>query len=221
LQRSHLELILAYDSTIEGWSRALDLRDKKTEGHSQRVTEMTLQLARALGMKEEELVHIRRGALLHDIGKMGVPDGILLKPGPLTPEEWEIMRRHPQYAYEMLSPHRLPASGTGHPLLPPREVGRHGLPTGTEGRTDPAGGAHLCVVDVWDALSSDRPYRPAWPPEKVRASTSRNGSAGTRRKKKCGSAICLHKYGNDKKYWRISMLVVEVITVVTPGLSTP
>lgn len=104
LQRSHIDLLLAYDATIEGWSRALDMRDKETEGHSQRVTEMTLRLARALGVKKEELVHVRRGALLHDIGKLGVPDGILLKPGPLTPEEWEIMRRHPQYAYEMLSP---------------------------------------------------------------------------------------------------------------------
>src|SRR4029077_10663318 len=102
LQRSNSELRMAYDSTIEGWSRALDLRDKETEGHTLRVTELTVRLARAMGNGESELVHIRRGALLHDIGKMGVPDSILLKPGPLTDAEWAIMRKHPQYAYEML-----------------------------------------------------------------------------------------------------------------------
>ncbi|MFH1906955.1 MAG: PAS domain S-box protein, partial [Chloroflexota bacterium] len=100
LQHSNVELALAYDATIEGWSRALDLRDEETEGHTQRVTEMTLQLARGMGMSEAELVHIRRGCLLHDIGKMGVPDNILRKPGPLTDEEWVIMRKHPQYAFE-------------------------------------------------------------------------------------------------------------------------
>ena len=104
LQRSNIDLTLAYDATIEGWSRALDLRDKETEGHTQRVTEMTVRLARAMGIADAELVHIRRGALLHDIGKMGVPDSILLKPGPLTDEEWVIMRQHPQLAYDMLSP---------------------------------------------------------------------------------------------------------------------
>src|SRR5574341_1711631 len=94
LQRSNIELALAYDTTLEGWSAALDLRDKETEGHTQRVTEMTLTLARAMGFSEDELVQVRRGALLHDIGKMGIPDPILLKPGPLTDEEWEIMRKH-------------------------------------------------------------------------------------------------------------------------------
>ena len=104
MQRTQEELMLAYDVTIEGWSRALDLRDKETEGHSQRVTEMTLELARAFCVNEEELPHIRRGALLHDIGKMAIPDNILLKPGPLTEEEWTIMRKHPEYAYQLLSP---------------------------------------------------------------------------------------------------------------------
>src|SRR6185436_1295526 len=97
-------LIAAYDDTIEGWSRALDLRDKETEGHSLRVTDLTVRLAQAMGMSNEDLVHIRRGALLHDIGKMGVPDGILLKPGALTEEEWVLMRLHPQLAYGLLSP---------------------------------------------------------------------------------------------------------------------
>jgi putative nucleotidyltransferase with HDIG domain len=104
LQRSNIELTRAYDTTIEGWSHALDLRDKETEGHTKRVAEKTLSVAREIGVKNEELVHIKRGALLHDIGKMGIPDSILLKPGPLTDEEWKIMRRHPEYAYEMLYP---------------------------------------------------------------------------------------------------------------------
>ena len=97
------ELSQAYDATIEGWSRALDLRDKETEGHSRRVTDLTLRLADA-SARPDELIHIRRGALLHDIGKMGIPDDILLKPGPLTGEEWAMMQRHPDYAHEMLSP---------------------------------------------------------------------------------------------------------------------
>jgi putative nucleotidyltransferase with HDIG domain len=104
LQQSNAELTQAYDATIQGWSRALDLRDNETEGHTQRVTELTMKLGRQFGLSEEELVHVRRGALLHDIGKMGVPDGILLKPGPLTDEEWVMMRKHTTFAYEMLSP---------------------------------------------------------------------------------------------------------------------
>ena len=118
LQRSNSELTLAYDATIEGWSHALDLRDKETEGHTQRVTEMTVKLARAFGLSEAELVQVRWGALLHDIGKMGVPDGILHKPGPLTDEEWVAMKKHPTFAYELLCSHSLPAAGAGYSLLP-------------------------------------------------------------------------------------------------------
>lgn len=169
VQRSHVELILAYDATIEGWSRALDLRDRETEGHTQRVTEMTLSLARALGVKEEELVHIRRGALLHDIGKLGVPDGILLKPGPLTPEEWEIMHRHPQYAYEMLSPITYLRPALDIPYCHHEKWDGTGYPRGLKGEQIPLAARIFAVVDAWDALSSDRPYRRAWPPEKVRA----------------------------------------------------
>jgi len=169
LQRSHLELILAYDATIEGWARALELRDRETEGHSRRVTEMTLRLARALGTKEEEPVHVRRGALLHDIGKMGVSDGILLKPGALTPEEWEIMRRHPQYAYEMLSPIAYLRLALDIPYCHHEKWDGTGYPRGLRGEQIPLAARIFAVVDVWDALSSDRPYRLAWPPEKVRA----------------------------------------------------
>src|SRR5512143_3072817 len=104
LQRTNFELTLAYDTTIEGWSRALDLRDRDTEGHTQRVTHAAVKLGRRLGMGDVELVQVRRGAMLHDIGKMAIPDSILLKKGPLSPEEWEEIRRHPRYAYELLSP---------------------------------------------------------------------------------------------------------------------
>jgi len=104
LERSNLELRLAYDETIEGWARALDLRDKETEGHSRRVTEMTVALCQRLGTLPEQIVHVRRGALLHDIGKMGIRDTVLLKPGPLTDEEWVEMRKHPGYAVALLSP---------------------------------------------------------------------------------------------------------------------
>jgi putative nucleotidyltransferase with HDIG domain len=103
LQRSNVELTMAYDATLEGWSKALELRDQGTEGHNQRVAAMTLRLAKVLDIHPNEMIHIRRGALLHDIGKMGVPDHILLKPGPLTPEEWKIMRQHPEYAFNLLS----------------------------------------------------------------------------------------------------------------------
>jgi len=169
LQRSHLDLILSYDATIEGWSRALDMRDKETEGHSQRVTEMSLCLARALRVKEEELVHVRRGALLHDIGKMGVPDSILLKPGPLTPEEWEIMRRHPQYAFEMLSPIAYLRPVLDIPYCHHEKWDGTGYPRGLKGEQIPLAARIFAVVDVWDALGSDRPYRSAWLTKKVRA----------------------------------------------------
>ena len=143
LQRSNAQLVLAYEATIRGWAHALDLRDRETEGHSQRVTELTVQLARAAGLSDEQIAHIRRGALLHDIGKLGIPDSILLKPGSLTPEEWVIMRRHPEYAFGMLSP-IIPAPGTRHPILPSRAMGWHRIPARSEGRSDTAGSASLC-----------------------------------------------------------------------------
>ena len=167
LQRSNDELRLAYDATIEGWSYALDLRDKETEGHSRRVTEVTLRLARAMGVSEPDLVHVRRGALLHDIGKMGVPDHILLKPGPLTDEEWEIMRRHPVYAFEMLSPINYLHSALGIPYCHHEKWDGSGYPRGLKGVQIPLAARIFAVIDVWDALCSDRPYRPAWPEAKA------------------------------------------------------
>ncbi len=169
LQRSNTELALAYDTTLEGWSRALDLRDKETEGHTQRVTEMTLRLAGAMGaFSEAQLVHLRRGALLHDIGKMGIPDSILLKPGPLTAEEWVVMRRHPSYAYDMLSPIAFLRPALDIPLCHHEKWDGSGYPRGLKGGDIPLAARLFAVVDVWDALGSDRPYRQGWPEDKVR-----------------------------------------------------
>jgi PAS domain S-box-containing protein/putative nucleotidyltransferase with HDIG domain len=177
LQRSNSELGLAYDATIEGWSCALDLRDKETEGHTQRVTEMTVKLARLIGSSEADLVKIRWGSLLHDIGKMGVPDGILLKPGPLTDEEWLVMKKHPSFAYEMLSPIRYLRLALDIPYCHHEKWDGSGYPRGLKGTQIPLAGRIFAVVDVWDALRSDRPYRDAWPEEKVREYI--RGSAGT------------------------------------------
>jgi putative nucleotidyltransferase with HDIG domain len=165
MQRSNFDLSLAYDATIEGWSHALDLRDKETEGHTQRVVEMTMRLARAMGISDAELVHVRRGALLHDIGKMGVPDGILLKPGPLTEEEWVLMRRHPQLAYDMLAPIAFLRPALDIPLCHHERMDGGGYPRGLAGRDIPLAARIFAVVDVWDALRSDRPYRLGWTEE--------------------------------------------------------
>ena len=168
VQRTNVALLQSYDATIEGWSRALDLRDKETEGHTQRVVVMTLALARAMQVEESELVHIRRGALLHDIGKMGVPDTILRKPGPLTESEWEIMRRHPEYAYELLSPIDYLRPAIDIPYGHHEKWDGAGYPLGIKGRDIPLEARIFAVVDVWDALRSDRPYRPAWGEETTR-----------------------------------------------------
>lgn len=168
LQRSNQELRLAYDSTIEGWSRALDLRDHETEGHTQRVVGMTLRLSRAMGMSQEELLDVKRGALLHDIGKMGIPDQILLKTGPLSEGEWKIMRQHPYLAFKMLAPIPYLRKALDIPYCHHEHWDGSGYPRGFKGQQIPLSARIFSVVDVWDALSSDRPYREAWPFEQVR-----------------------------------------------------
>ncbi len=167
LQHSRNELVQAYDCTIEGWSHALDMRDKETEGHSRRVTELTLFMAQELGIKDAELVHIKWGALLHDIGKMGVPDRILLKPDKLTDEEWEIMKRHTDFAYDMLRKIDYLQPSIDIPYCHHEKWDGTGYPRGLKGKEIPLAARIFAVVDVWDALSSDRPYRPAWPKERV------------------------------------------------------
>ncbi len=167
LERSNTELILAYDTTLEGWSRALDYRDKETEGHSQRVTELAIKIARAMGLSEEEMIHIRRGALLHDIGKLGVPDNILLKPGKLTVEEWVMMKKHPGIAYELLAPIPFLRRSLDIPYCHHEKWDGSGYPRGLKGEQIPLAARIFAIVDVWDALRSDRPYRPAWPKEKT------------------------------------------------------
>jgi putative nucleotidyltransferase with HDIG domain len=156
------DITLAYDATIEGWSHALDLRDKETEEHTLRVTNLTLQLAQAIGVSDSALIHIQRGALLHDIGKMGIPDTILRKSGALSDDEWAMMRQHPQLAYEMLSPivYLLPALDI--PYCHHEKWDGTGYPRGLKGEEIPLAARIFAIVDVFDALTSDRPYRPAW-----------------------------------------------------------
>ncbi|MBP8933203.1 MAG: HD domain-containing protein, partial [Candidatus Atribacteria bacterium] len=168
LTRSHLDITLAYDTTIEGWAQALELRDQETEGHTRRVADLTLKLAQALGVNSEELIPIRRGALLHDIGKMGIPDRILLKPGPLTEEEWEIMRKHPVYAWELLAPIQYLRRALDIPYCHHERWDGSGYPRGLKGEEIPLSARIFAVVDIWDALISDRPYRLAWSREKAR-----------------------------------------------------
>ncbi len=167
LQRSNLELGQAYDATIEGWSRALDMRDRVTEGHTRRVTETALHLARAMGMSEAALVHMRRGILLHDMGKMGIPDTILLKPGPLTDEETKIMRMHTQYAFDMLAPINYLRPALDIPASHHEKWDGTGYPRGLKGEQIPLSVRIFAVVDVYDALTSDRPYRKAWTKKKA------------------------------------------------------
>lgn len=167
MQKLNQELIMAYDATIAGWSRAMDLRDEETEGHTQRVTELTLKLAEKFEIDQQEQVQIRRGALLHDIGKLGVPDNILLKPGKLTEDEWEIMRQHPRYAYEMLMPIAYLRPALDIPYCHHEKWDGSGYPRGLKGEQIPLAARIFAVIDVWDALTSDRPYRSAWSPEKA------------------------------------------------------
>ena len=169
LERSNEALMQAYDETLAGWSYALELRDGETRGHTQRVTELTLRLAEASGMSENELVHIRRGALLHDIGKLGVPDAILRKAGRLSDEEWAVMRKHPVYAYEWLAPITYLRPALVIPYCHHERWDGTGYPRGLKGEAIPLAARLFAVVDVWDALCSERPYHLPWPVEEVKA----------------------------------------------------
>jgi putative nucleotidyltransferase with HDIG domain len=167
LQQSNFEMTMAYDQVIEGWAQALDLREKETGNHAKRVTEMTVKLASAMGFKDKDLLHIRYGALLHDIGKMGVPDHILLKPGKLTESEWAVVRQHPQYAYNLLNqiPYLQPSLDI--PYAHHEKWDGSGYPLGLEGENIPFQARIFAVVDVYDALISDKPYRNKWPKQKA------------------------------------------------------
>jgi PAS domain S-box-containing protein len=167
LQDAHENLQEAYQRTIEGWVRALDLRDRETEGHTQRVTELTIKVAATLGFSDEELSHIRRGALLHDMGKMAIPDEILQKPGPLNEIEWEQMRQHPRYAYEMLSPIAYLQPALDIPFCHHERWNGSGYPRGLKGEEIPLVARLFAIIDVWDALCSDRPYRKKLPQQEV------------------------------------------------------
>ncbi len=167
LRASGKALASAYDETIKGWANALELRDHETEGHSERVTDLTLTMARKLGISEDQIVHVYRGALLHDIGKMGVSDTILLKPGPLTEREWEIMHRHPLYAYELLAAIAYLKPALNIPYCHHEKFDGSGYPRGLKGEEIPLEARIFAIIDVYDALASDRPYRKAWSREEA------------------------------------------------------
>ncbi len=161
------DLVKTYEETLLGWSRAMDFRDKETEDHTQRVTRTTIQIARKMGLSETEIMHIRRGALLHDIGKLAVPDDILLKPGKLTEEEWVLMRKHPEYAHEMLSQIKFLGPALEIPYSHHEKWDGTGYPRGLKGEEIPVAARIFTIVDVWDALRSDRPYRKSWAGDRV------------------------------------------------------
>lgn len=161
LQRANTEMAHAYEETLRGWSRALDLRDKDTEGHTQRVVAISTALAEKMGIHGEQMLHFQRGAILHDIGKMGVPDEILLKPGPLNEEEWAVMRKHPEYARMLLSPVQFLENALTIPYYHHERWDGSGYPLGLKGNQIPLEARIFAVADVWDALISNRPYRKA------------------------------------------------------------
>ena len=167
LERSNIDLMRAYNEVIEGWARALELRDQETEGHSRRVEQLTLEIAKRMGVGGKKLAHIRQGALLHDIGKMGIPDHILHKPGKLSEEEWTLMRKHPTFAYEMLSPVDYLQPALDIPYCHHEKWDGSGYPRGLQREEIPLEARIFAVVDVWDALRSDRPYRDAWSDERA------------------------------------------------------
>jgi len=162
LQKTNFELSMAYNATIDAWSRTLDLRDRDTEGHTRRVTDITLKFASVVGVKETDLIHIRRGATLHDIGKVAIPDEILFKPGPLDQQEWETMRQHPKFAIDLLSPIKYLERAMEIPHWHHEKWDGTGYPDKLSGEEIPFSARLFALVDVYDALTSDRPYRTAW-----------------------------------------------------------
>jgi GAF domain-containing protein len=171
------ELNAAFDATLESMARALDLRDREVDGHLARVAQITVALAKIMAVPDDQLAHIRRGALLHDIGKMGIPDGILLKPSALNDEEWGVMHLHPVYAFEMLQPIELLRPALDIPYCHHERWDGQGYPRGLRHEEIPLGARIFSVVDVWDALRSDRPYRSGWPETRVRDYISKRADA--------------------------------------------
>ena len=213
-QHANRELIQAYDRTLEGWIRFLDLRDHETENHTQRVTEKTIELARKLDVGEALMLDIRRGALLHDIGKMAVPDNILHKPGPLTDEEWVTMRMHPVIAYEILSQIDYLCQALEIPYCHHEKWDGTGYPRGLRGEEIPLAARIFAVVDVWDALSSDRPYRPRWEPEKVMDHI--RSQSGTHFDPQVVEKF-LELAGNGREKWKTAMLKMQPAAVHNPA----
>lgn len=162
------ELRVAYDEIIAGWARAMDLRDQQAEGHTQRVAALTVRVGRAMAMPDDALVQVHRGALLHDIGTMLVPDAVLLKRGPLTDEEWGLMRRHPEYAHTLLAPISHLRAAIDIPYCHHEKWDGTGYPRQLKGVEIPLAARIFSIVDVWNALCSDRPHRPAWTREEAR-----------------------------------------------------
>jgi response regulator RpfG family c-di-GMP phosphodiesterase len=167
LQKSNFELLNAYETTLKGWVDALDMRDHETQGHTLRVTEFSLNLAKRIGIKDSEIINFQRGALLHDIGKVAVPDAILNKPGPLTDEEWVIMRGHPLIAFQLLSKSKYLIPALDIPYCHHEKWDGSGYPRGLKGEAIPLAARIFSIIDVWDALTSDRPYRKAWTKKKA------------------------------------------------------
>jgi HD-GYP domain-containing protein (c-di-GMP phosphodiesterase class II) len=168
MERELLDLRMAYDSTIDAWTRALDFRDKEPEGHTRRVAELTVRLAKKAGVKEEDLAHLHRGALLHDIGKLGIPDSVLHKTGGLTKDEWMLIRGHPQFAYDLLSPIVFLFPALDIPHYHHEKWDGSGYPDGLKGEKIPFSARIFAVADVYNALTSVTVYRKAWPPEQAR-----------------------------------------------------
>jgi HD-GYP domain-containing protein (c-di-GMP phosphodiesterase class II) len=164
----HMELEMSYTATLNGWSRALELRDRETQGHSQRVTAKTIDIALRVGISIEKIIHVRHGALLHDIGKMAIPDSILFKPGPLSIYERNVMEQHPTFAYNLLNPIKYLIPALTIPYSHHEKFDGSGYPQGIRGEEIPIEARIFSVVDVWDSLAAERPYRTAWSEDKIK-----------------------------------------------------